>query len=81
LGTVAAMTVWVMGCRHDHVGSTTDVPRIADDLLQCPSRQSRARSGNRNPQVVIGSSIRPTWRDDQRPARPLRLRARVSQPE
>jgi hypothetical protein len=30
----------VTGCRRNYVRITTGVPQIADDLLQCPSRQS-----------------------------------------
>src|SRR6266436_4778132 len=33
----------VKGCLRDDVGGTSSVPQIADDLLQCPSWQSRAR--------------------------------------
>ena len=36
--------VWVTSCLYDYVG--TGVPQIADDLLQRPSRQSRARSSH-----------------------------------
>jgi hypothetical protein len=34
----------VKGCLRDDVGIMTGVPRIADDLLQRPGRESRARS-------------------------------------
>src|SRR5712692_627391 len=38
----AAWRLRVTGCLRDYVGITTGVPQIADDLLQRPSRQSRA---------------------------------------
>ena len=38
--------LWVKGCLRDYVCITTAVPPIADDLLQCPSRQSRASCGH-----------------------------------
>src|SRR5882724_11071282 len=43
------------GCRCDYVSITADIPQIADDLLQRPSRQSRANCGrclNQNPLQV-----------------------------
>jgi len=41
------------GCPGDYVGTTSGVPQTADDLLQRPSRPSRATSGK---------SIRNHWR-------------------
>jgi hypothetical protein len=40
---------WVKGCLRDYVGITTGVPQIAADLLQRPSRQSRAKSRHCRP--------------------------------
>jgi aminoglycoside 3-N-acetyltransferase I len=36
------VSLGVKGCLRDDVGITTGVPQIADDLLPCPSRLSRA---------------------------------------
>src|SRR5260370_31816945 len=38
---------WVTTCLYDYVGITAGVPPIADDFLQRPSRQSRAKALNR----------------------------------
>src|SRR6266436_10245802 len=44
--------VWVKGCLRDHVGITTDIPQIADDLLRSPFRQSRAITGHSRTVVI-----------------------------
>ncbi len=46
--------LWVKGSRCEDVSSTTGVPQIAADLLQRPSRQSRAKSGRGN---AIGTTF------------------------
>jgi hypothetical protein len=38
-------TAWVTDCLRNYVGIATGSPQIAADLLQRPSRQSRARFG------------------------------------
>src|SRR6266404_5202438 len=38
----------VKGCLRGDAGSTSGVPQIADDLPQCPSRQSRANTRHPN---------------------------------
>ena len=40
-----AIVSWVKGRLRNYVGITTGVPQIADDLLQRPSRQGRAKTG------------------------------------
>src|SRR5258706_9136019 len=51
--------LWVTGCLQDYVGITTGVLQIADDLLQRPSRQSRANK-RRLPQELLQPAASPT---------------------